>query len=55
VPWDFAAAATLYSDSGADTRRAFASEAGKACGADRRVFAPSDGDCTMLLYDEAVL
>jgi uncharacterized protein (TIGR02118 family) len=47
--------ATLYFDSVADIRKAFVSEAGKACGADRRVFAPNDGDCMMLLYDETVL
>jgi uncharacterized protein (TIGR02118 family) len=47
--------ATLYFDSVTDIRKAFASEIGKACGADRRVFAPNDGDCTMLLYDETVL
>ncbi len=47
--------ATLYFDSVADIREAFASEAGKACAADRRVFAPYDGDCTMLLFNETVL
>ena len=47
--------ATLYFDSAADIRKAFASETGKACAADRRVFAPSDDDCMMLLYDETVL
>ena len=47
--------ATLYFDSVADIRKAFASEAGKACGADRRVFAPNDDDCAMLLYDETAL
>jgi len=44
--------ATLHFDSVADIRSAFATEAGAACAADRRKFAP-DGSFTMLLFDEA--
>jgi uncharacterized protein (TIGR02118 family) len=47
--------ATLYFDSVADIREAFASETGKACAADRRVFAHDDGDCMILLFDKTVL
>jgi uncharacterized protein (TIGR02118 family) len=47
--------AALHFDSVAAIREAFASEAGKACAADRRVFAPNDDDCTMLLFDETAL
>jgi uncharacterized protein (TIGR02118 family) len=47
--------ATLYFDSLEAIRQAFASEAGKACAADRRLFAPADDDLTLLLFDvEAV-
>ncbi|MFD2054645.1 EthD family reductase [Mesorhizobium calcicola] len=42
--------ATLYFDSLEAIGAAFASEAGKACAADRRTFA-ADDDVTMLLFD----
>ncbi|MDH7796242.1 MULTISPECIES: EthD family reductase [unclassified Beijerinckia] len=44
--------ATLYFDSVAAIREAFASETGKACAADRVRFAPNDGDYLMLLFDD---
>lgn len=44
--------ATLHFDSLADLRAAFASETGKACAADRRIFAPDDADVQMFLFDE---
>lgn len=44
---------SLYFDSLADIRAAFASEAGAACAADRRLFAPTDEDVTILLFDDA--
>jgi uncharacterized protein (TIGR02118 family) len=44
--------ATLHFDSMDAMKAAFASEVGKACGADRRLFAPNDEDSTMLLFDE---
>ena len=47
--------ATLHFDSVAAIRQAFASEVGKACAADRRMFAPRDDDCVMLLFDEDVV
>jgi len=47
--------ATLHFDSVAAIRAAFATEAGKACAADRRLFAPDDADLTMLLFDEEAL
>ena len=47
--------ATLHFDSMAALREAFATETGKACAADRRVFAPNDEDSTMLLFDEETL
>ena len=47
--------ATLHFDSTAAMRDAFATEVGKACAADRRLFAPDDEDATMLLFDEEVL
>jgi uncharacterized protein (TIGR02118 family) len=36
-------------------RAAFASETGRACAADRRVLAPADDDCIMLLFDDQVV
>lgn len=42
---------TLYFDSLEAIRQAFASEAGVACAADRRLLAPKDDDLTMLLFD----
>ena len=47
--------ATLHFDSMAAMQAAFATEVGKACAADRRVFAPDDADATMLLFDEEAL
>ena len=47
--------ATLHFDSMTAIQAAFATEAGKACAADRRLFAPDDADLTMLLFDEEAL
>jgi uncharacterized protein (TIGR02118 family) len=47
--------ATLHFDSMAAMQAAFATEAGKACAADCRLFPPDDGDATMLLFDEEAL
>ena len=47
--------ATLHFDSMAAMRAAFATEVGKACAADRRLFAPDDADATMLLFDEEAI
>jgi uncharacterized protein (TIGR02118 family) len=47
--------ATLHFDSLAAIREAFASDVGKACAADRRLFAPNDEDCVMMLFEEAVV
>jgi uncharacterized protein (TIGR02118 family) len=44
-------AAILHFDDMAAMRSAFASPEGKACAADRRIFAPDDADLTMLLFD----
>jgi uncharacterized protein (TIGR02118 family) len=44
-------AAILHFDDLTSIRRAFASPEGKACAADRRIFAPDDADVTMLLFD----
>ena len=41
----------LHFDDLASIRHAFASPEGKACAADRRIFAPDDADVTMLLFD----
>jgi uncharacterized protein (TIGR02118 family) len=43
--------ATLHFDDLAAIKEAFASPAGQAAGADRRVLAPDDGDVIMLLFD----
>jgi uncharacterized protein (TIGR02118 family) len=43
--------ATLHFDDLASIRRAFATPEGKACAADRRIFAPDDEDALMLLFD----
>lgn len=43
---------TLHFDDMAAIDRAFASEAGRACAADRRVLAPEDADIRMYLFDE---
>jgi uncharacterized protein (TIGR02118 family) len=45
--------ATLTFDSVAAIKAAFASEAGAACAADRRHFAPDPARFQMLLYDES--
>ena len=42
---------TLHFDSMADMSAAFATEAGRACAADRRVLAPDDADVQMYLYE----
>jgi uncharacterized protein (TIGR02118 family) len=42
---------TLYFDDLAAIRQAFATEAGRACAADRRRLAPSDDDVQMYLFD----
>jgi uncharacterized protein (TIGR02118 family) len=47
--------ATLYFATMEEMREAFSSEIGKACAADRRLFAPNDADSTMLLFDEETL
>jgi uncharacterized protein (TIGR02118 family) len=47
--------ATLYFDSLDAIRAAFASEIGKACAADRRLYAPRDDDLTMLLFDSEAM
>ena len=44
---------TLYFDDLAAIREAFATEAGRACAADRRRLAPSDDDLQMYLFDTA--
>lgn len=44
--------ATLHFDSLEAIKAAFASEVGKACAADRRVFAPRDEDVQMYLFDD---
>jgi uncharacterized protein (TIGR02118 family) len=44
--------ATLYFDSLAAIKEAFASERGRACAADRRLLAPDDKDVQMLLFDD---
>ena len=43
---------TLYFDDMAAIDKAFASEAGRACAADRRVLAPEGADIRMYLFDE---
>jgi uncharacterized protein (TIGR02118 family) len=42
---------TLHFDDMAALRRAFASDAGRACAADRRILAPADGDVQMYLFE----
>lgn len=44
--------ATLHFDTLAAIQKAFASDVGQACGADRRHFAPDDSDVQMFLFDE---
>jgi uncharacterized protein (TIGR02118 family) len=44
--------ATLHFDSLDAIKAAFASETGKACAADRRIFAPADDDVQMYLFDD---
>lgn len=44
--------AILHFDTMDDIKAAFSSDVGKACAADRRLFAPDDADSTMLLFDE---
>lgn len=43
--------ATLYFDNLPAIQEAFASEQGKACAADLRLFAPDDADVQMFLFD----
>ena len=43
--------ATLHFESMQAMQQAFASEIGKACAADRRLFAPNDADSVMFLFD----
>jgi uncharacterized protein (TIGR02118 family) len=45
--------ATLHFDDLSALRSAFASPAGEACAADRRVFAPDDAAVQMFLYESA--
>lgn len=45
--------AELEFDSLDAIRAAFATDAGRACAADRRVLAPGEEDCTMLLFEDA--
>jgi uncharacterized protein (TIGR02118 family) len=47
--------AMLHFNSMDAIRAAFASEIGKACAADRRLFAPDDADAAMLLFDDEAL
>lgn len=47
--------AELEFDSLDAIRAAFATEAGRACAADRRVLAPGDDDCTMLLFEDVTV
>ncbi|MER9586105.1 EthD family reductase [Mesorhizobium sp. M0276] len=47
--------ATLYFDSLEAIRIAFASEIGKACAVDRRIYAPKDDDAMMLLFDSEAM
>jgi uncharacterized protein (TIGR02118 family) len=44
--------ATLHFASMPQMQQAFASEIGKACAADRRLFAPRDEDSVMFLFEE---
>jgi uncharacterized protein (TIGR02118 family) len=44
--------ASLRFDSLAAIEQAFATPEGRACGADRRIFAPNDEDLIMLLFDD---
>jgi len=44
--------ASLHFDSLAAIQAAFATPEGRACGADRRRFAPNDEDVIMLLFDD---
>ena len=43
--------ATLHFESMQAMQQAFASEIGKACAADRRLFAPNEADSMMFLFD----
>ena len=43
---------TLYFDSLAAIKEAFASECGRACAADRRILAPDDKDVQMFLFED---
>jgi uncharacterized protein (TIGR02118 family) len=47
--------ATLHFDSLSAIQAAFASECGRACAEDRRVFAPNDEDLQMYLFDDLAL
>ena len=42
---------TLHFDDMAALRRAFATDEGRACAADRRILAPRDGDVQMYLFE----
>lgn len=46
--------ATLYFDSMAAIKEAFASECGQACAKDRRILAPQDSDVQMYLVGDVV-
>ena len=43
---------TLHFDSMAAIQAAFASDCGRACAADRLIFAPNDADVQMFLFDD---
>lgn len=43
--------AHLYFDSLEDMKKAFATEEGKACAADRKILAPDNADVQIYLYD----
>ncbi len=45
----------LHFDSLAAIKEAFASECGRACAADRRLFAPEDADVQMFLFEDRAL
>jgi uncharacterized protein (TIGR02118 family) len=46
--------ATLYFDSMAAIKEAFASECGQACAKDRRILAPNDEDVQMFLIEDFI-
>jgi len=52
APSDAWLVGTLYFDSMAAMREAFASDAGQECAADRRAYAPDPSKFQMLLFDD---